>query len=263
MSARLRLWLLFGGLALAIGGGAGGRGLAGGERARRRHCCAGRAPRYVLVACRRGCGTCWSATWIAPSIALAREIELLIHAKAERRITPLAATASGRCRRRSPALAERWRTGEAEQRAALDRAMARLREQQSRLEALLRDLSDGVIACTADRRILLFNDAALGILDDHPELGLEPTARSPDRPGADHARVRFLCEAQGRGGRAGPAGGREEFVCATADGAKLLRCRMALILGDGRSAGRLRPGFRRCDLAPRPGSSSARCGSCS
>jgi DNA polymerase III subunit epsilon len=230
MSARWRLWLVFGGLALVSAAVlAGAAWLAATGRAPATLCWAGAG--FLLIALQAGLWCLLDRAWIGPSIALAREIELLIHANPEHRIASPRGHGLGPLPAALAALAERWRAGRAEQRGALERATARLREQQSRLEALLRDLSDGVIACTADRRILLFNDAALEILDGHPELGLaRPLDRLIAREPISHA-LDSLCEAQVRGGPGRPAGGREEFVCATADGAKLLRCRMALILG--------------------------------
>jgi DNA polymerase III subunit epsilon len=230
MSARLRLWLLFGGLAVMTAAVlAGAAWLAATGRVSPTLSWTGAA--YLLVAVQAGLCYLLERTWIA-SITLAREIELLIHAKAEPRIAPPGGHGLGPLPAAVAGLAERWRTCEAEQSSTLEQAMARLRQQQSRLEALLRDLSDGVIACTADRRILLFNDAALGILDNPPELGLNrPLDRLIAREPITHA-FNSLCEAQVRGEARPPAGGREEFVCATADGAKLLRCRMALIVED-------------------------------
>jgi DNA polymerase-3 subunit epsilon len=235
MSARLRLWLLFAVLALASAAVlAGAAWLGASGRAPPLLCWAGAA--FVLIALQAGLWALLERAWLQPSLSLAREIELLIHANAEHRITPLEAPGLGPLPAAIEALAERWRTGEARQRAALETATARVREQQSRLEALLRDLSDGVIACTADRRILLFNDSALRILDGHPELGLDrPLDRLIAREPITHA-FDSLCEAPGRPARR-TAGGREEFACATADGAKLLRCRMALILGADQAPG--------------------------
>ena len=230
MSARSRLWLAFGGLALVSAAVlAGAAWLAASGRAPAMLCWTGAA--FLLIALQAGLWCLLDRSWIAPSLALARETDLLLHANPEHRITPPRGHGLGPLPAAIAALAERWRTGRVEQRAALDQATARLREQQSRLEALLRDLSDGVIACTADRRILLFNDAALQILDGDPELGLaRPLDRLIAREPISHA-FDSLCEAQVRGEPGRRAGGREEFVCATADGARLLRCRMALILG--------------------------------
>jgi DNA polymerase III subunit epsilon len=228
MSARARLWLLFGFLAVvsaAILAAAGWLADRGDLPAWL--CWAGAA--CLIVALQAGLWGVLDRSWLGPSIALAREIELLIHANAERRITPPAGHGLGPLPAAVAALAERWRTSAARQQAALDQASAGAREQQSRLEALLRDLSDGVIACAADRRILLFNDAALRILDAHPELGLDrPLDRLIAREPIAHA-FDALCEARARGEATRASGARDEFVCATTDGARLLRCRMALI----------------------------------
>jgi DNA polymerase III subunit epsilon len=229
ISARPRLWLLFGllaALSAAILWGAGWLASRGDLPAWL--CWAGAA--FLTVALQAALWGVLDRSWLQPSIALAREIELLLHANAGRRITPPADHGLGPLPAAVVALAERWRTSRADQQADLAKASARAREQQSRLEALLRDLSDGVIACASDRRILLFNDAALRILDGHPELGLDrPLDRLIAREPIAHA-FDALCEARARGEPTGATGAREEFVCATADGARLLRCRMALIL---------------------------------
>jgi DNA polymerase III subunit epsilon len=235
MSARARLWLLFGFLAVvsaAILAGAGWLADRGDLPAWL--CWAGAA--FLIVALQAGLWDVLDHRWLQPSVALAREIELLIHANAQHRITPPADHGLGPLPAAVAALAERWRTSAARQQERLAQATAHAREQQSRLEALLRDLSDGVIACATDRRILLFNDAALRILDGHPELGLDrPLDRLIAREPVAHA-FEALCEARMRGEPPRATGARDEFVCATVDGARLLRCRMALILeGDAPS----------------------------
>jgi DNA polymerase III subunit epsilon len=229
MSARARLWLLFGVLAAGTAAILAGAGwLAGSGDLPAWLCWAGAA--CLIIALQAGLCGVLDRSWLGPSIALAREIELLIHANAGRRITPPPGHGLGPLPAAIGALAERWRTSAAQQQAALDRASARAREQQSRLEALLRDLSDGVIACAADRRILLFNDAALRILGGHPELGLDrPLDRLIAREPIAHA-FDAACEARARGEATRATDARDEFICATADGARLLCCRMALIL---------------------------------
>ena len=236
MSARVRLWLLFGVLAVlsvTVLAGAGWLATRGGVPAWL--CWASAA--FVLIGLQAGLWCLLDAGWVRPSTALARDIDLLIHANAGHRITPPAGHGLGPLPAAIAAIADRWRTGEADQQAAVAQASARAREQQSRLEALLRDLSDGVIACAADRRILLFNQAALRILGGPPELGLDrPLDRLIAREPVAHV-FHALCEARARGDASRAAGGGEEFVCATVDGTRLLRCRMALILDDDRPSG--------------------------
>jgi len=165
----------------------------------------------------------WS--WLRPSHTLARELELLVHARVERDPSVPEGHALGPLPRAVAELAAGYRRLRQGHDEALAAAHARAREQQSRLEAILRDLADGVIGCSADRRILLFNDAARRILGAGSELGLDrPLDALIAREPIGHA-FSLLCDRHA--GRR--AAGREEFVCATADGRRLLRCRMSLI----------------------------------
>jgi DNA polymerase-3 subunit epsilon len=229
MAARKRFWLGFGALALAT---AAVLAAAAWSTARSDLpaplAWAGAA--FVLIAALALFWLVLDRSWLRPSATLARELQLLLHGNPERRIEAPPGHGLGELVPAVIALAERWRTSHAEQARALAAATARLREQQSRLEAVLRDLTDGLIVGAADRRILLFNDAALRIFGGHPELGLD---RSLDRLIAREPIAHAFEELRERQADRGPgpaAEARAEFVCATADGAGLLRCRMAPIL---------------------------------
>jgi DNA polymerase-3 subunit epsilon len=236
MSARRRFWILFALLALA----GAGLVIAGLWLTSSGLLPAGLVWPGALLGLLAAHAIVWVALeriWLGPSTALAREIQLLIHANAERPLTVPAGRSLGPLWDAVVALAEQWRRSRAEHDLALAEALAKVRQQQSRLEAVLRDLSDGLIACSADRRILLVNDAAVRILGALPELGLDRPldaliAREPISHAFELLRDRLREE--------GPAtaGAREEFVCATAGGDRLLRCRMALILeADGDASG--------------------------
>jgi DNA polymerase III subunit epsilon len=237
LSARARLWFLFGGLALATAGLlAGGVWLS--ARSPLPQPLYWSAAGLALVTLQALIWLLLDRTWLQPSRALAREIRLLLHANAERPIAAPEGHGLGELVPAITALAEAWRRSHAEQAEALAAATARASEQQSRLEAVLRDLSDGLIACSADRRILLFNDAALRIFGANPELGLDrPLDRLIAREPIAHA-FELLRERQAEAASGRAAEERAEFVCATVDGARLLRGRMALIQGpDGSASG--------------------------
>lgn len=118
---------------------------------------------------------------------------------------------------------------------AIAAATVRLEEQKRRLETILRDLSEGVLICTLDHRVLLYNQAALGLLHVAGELGLGRSlfnliAREP----VLHALERML--------HAGPAPGDRSdvcaLVCATADATRLLLGRLSLTREEsGRATG--------------------------
>ena len=237
MTARARLWSLFGGLALtSLGVLAGAAWLLARFALRVPLVWAGAAG--LLLAAQALVWLALERSWIWPGATLARELRLLLHANPERQIAVPAGHGLGDLVPALQALAERWRHSRAEQTQLLAKATARLREQQSRLEAVLRDLADGLIVCAADRRVLLFNDAAVRILGGHPELGLhrplDPLiAREPVAQAFERLRE-GLAQAVG-----GPTGAeRVEFVCATADGVRRLRCRMIATVGpDGAASG--------------------------
>ncbi len=55
---------------------------------------------------------------------------------------------------------------------AMDSAAERIDRRKARLEAILRDLTEGVIVCSLDHRIVLFNQAAASLLQSSGPLGL-------------------------------------------------------------------------------------------
>jgi DNA polymerase III subunit epsilon len=111
-------------------------------------------------------------------------------------------------------------------------AAAAATTQKSQLEAILRDLGEGIVGCTLDGRILLYNQAAARILGAPPALGLDRSlfgliAAEPVR----HS-VELLVDRLARGD---PEGG-EAFIAASVDGGLQLRCRMSLIEEGAREA---------------------------
>lgn len=98
-----------------------------------------------------------------------------------------------------------------------------------RLETILRELREAVIACDSDGRILLYNTAAAQLFHDYETLGLgrslfKVCARAP----VEHA-LRML---KGRGTDKGISALQDvdtRFVCATLDGAMLLNCQISMI----------------------------------
>ncbi|MFN3075802.1 MAG: exonuclease domain-containing protein [Alphaproteobacteria bacterium] len=115
--------------------------------------------------------------------------------------------------------------------AAMAAATADVEAQKSRLEAILMDLQEGVLVCTLNDRILLYNRLALRLLNVGGELGLgRPlftlVTREPVTNAFRRLRVR-LAEGRHIGH---PMGVTTRFVCATADGQTMLNAQMTLIL---------------------------------
>jgi len=160
--------------------------------------------------------------------ALAAEAQFLAEAT---RDTPLDLTATGPL---TP-LAEivnrlAGRVVDAE-RDVTDRVAAATRradETRRLLEGILRDLSEGVVVCSLDHRVLLYNQAALSILRVSGDLGLGRSlfAAVSGEP-VVHALDRLIHRAPGETSAEAAA----VLVCATVNMPSLLRCRMSLVLG--------------------------------
>lgn len=136
------------------------------------------------------------------------------------------------------ALTRKLHAAQTETASAVRQATRKAEEQKSRLEAILLDLTEGVVVCNLDHRILLYNQAAsrilglreslglgrplFGVLTSEPVLhALEQMNRSLPRPAAPPR--------EGDAGQSGLAPATRHFVCATVDLGTLLEARLSLV----------------------------------
>lgn len=127
------------------------------------------------------------------------------------------------------ALIQRLAVATGERQAAISAATAASEADKRRLGVILSELSEGIIAASADHRILLYNRAAHAILEQVGDVGLgrklfsliagEPVLHTLD----------LLSSVKAREGTPGTSDDAMPFVCATADGRRLLRLRMKLL----------------------------------
>ncbi|MEK7246831.1 MAG: exonuclease, partial [Pseudomonadota bacterium] len=173
--------------------------------------------------------------WLAAPVArLAGEVRLVADAKGANRIDPAAYRFLGALPPAIMELADEFLRARSVVDDAVAAATARAEEQKVRLEALLRDLSEGVIVCNLNHEILLYNHMAVRILGGAAEFGLGRTLFSfITREPVLHM-LAWLTDQPDRG-RSGAPGSAGAFVCATADARALLQGRMSLIV-DGRNA---------------------------
>jgi DNA polymerase III subunit epsilon len=182
----------------------------------------------------------WSALYLLvqkPLTALARDALILAQAPQERGVHVPALHALDRMPASVAELQKRLVAARADTNAAVEAATRRVDEQRSRLEAILLDLTEGVIVCNLDHRILLYNQAAARILDLRETLGLgrplfglltsepilhmlEQMLPPGDAPSATPAAT--MDAVQGHESR--------RFVCATHDLGRLLEARMSVVL---------------------------------
>ncbi|HEY5719154.1 MAG TPA: exonuclease domain-containing protein [Gammaproteobacteria bacterium] len=117
---------------------------------------------------------------------------------------------------------------------ALSTGARGIEEQKARLEAVVQEISEGVIVCDADARVLLYNRSAMRILRKNTNLGLGRSlykvwARGPVEHTLEMLLHRqALNEADGNRTREAHAA----FTCATLDDGLLLHCRMSLLPSD-------------------------------
>ena len=105
---------------------------------------------------------------------------------------------------------------------AVARETARIAEENTRLEALLRDVPAGVVLCTATHRVVLYNTQATVLLADDAHLGLDRSLFDLLREGPlRHAYDRL------RGPNAGERA--VDLLCTTNQGTRVLQSRMRLV----------------------------------
>ncbi|WP_119166562.1 3'-5' exonuclease [Algihabitans albus] len=110
---------------------------------------------------------------------------------------------------------------------AVARETARIADEKTRLEAVLRDVPVGVLLCTPDHRIALCNSQAVTLLREVGEVGLDRPLFNLLREGPIlHARARLL--------RAGVNAPAASVLCSTQNGARVLQGAMRL-LGSGKA----------------------------
>ncbi len=195
----------------------------------------------LAVAALFGLGAGLGAFWIAierllvrPVGALAAEIRFLAEAARDIAIDP------ARYRGFAPligvvnALTGRLAAAKQETERSVAAATQRADEQKRLLEGILRDLSEGVLVCSLDHRVLLYNQAALSLLNTG-DLGLgRPLFNLVTSEPVLHTLDRLVHREPGLAASEPTA----PLVCATPDSRALLRGRMALIEGrDGAPTG--------------------------
>jgi DNA polymerase III epsilon subunit family exonuclease len=109
---------------------------------------------------------------VRPVDAITREIETLSHATKVRQIEMPDGHFTGGLNDAVQHLIARFITASSDRQEAIDTAIESGETYKRRLETILLDLSEGVIVCNLDNRVLLYNQAAMRILNRPESLGL-------------------------------------------------------------------------------------------
>jgi DNA polymerase-3 subunit epsilon len=107
-------------------------------------------------------------------------------------------------------------------------------EQKARLEVVVQEISEGILVCDADARVLLYNRAATHTLHRNPKLGLGCSLYALLAKGPVEHTLEMLLHRQALSdaGEANRHEAHASFVCATLDDGLLLHCRMSLLPSD-------------------------------
>ncbi len=212
---------------------AGGAG-ASAEAARQTALLYGSGATLALVAALAAAWSFLDRRLAAPLRMLARDIETAAHANPDHAITPfetdhlaeLTAAAAAMMRELADA---RRRAADTVAEASRD-----AEREKGQLEAILRDLNEGVIVCNLNHEVLLYNRRALELLHVTGELGLGRSLFSVmNRQPFLHA-VEILTDRIGQERAAEKGGSRmadatQPFMATTADGRTTFEGRMRLI----------------------------------
>ncbi|OYX27320.1 MAG: DNA polymerase III subunit epsilon [Rhodobacterales bacterium 32-66-7] len=112
---------------------------------------------------------------------------------------------------------------------AVARETLRLGTEKARLEALLSDVPVGVILCSADHALVFYNSPAADLIGAGRGAGLAPGL---DRKLFDYLHAAPLCHAHDRLVATADPDALSDLLCTTVAGARVLAARMRL-LGDG------------------------------
>lgn len=198
---------------------------------------------YLMLASFGGMLVLFSAAWavlhlwiVRPIQVLTGEAETLALTQQDRGLLMPPRHALERLPRAVEQLARKFAAARAGTAEAIAGATQRAEEQKSWLEAILLDLTEGIIVCNLEHRILLYNQAAARILNMRDALGLgrslfglltgEPVLQT----------LELLQQAKAAAGKPGADAAERaseqqshRFVCATVDVGTLLETRLSLV----------------------------------
>ncbi len=113
--------------------------------------------------------------------------------------------------------------------SAMATGIREIEEQKFRLEVVLREISEGVLVCDADARILLYNPAAMKLLPNRDALGLGRSLYRLWTRAPIESTLELLCYRQQHSTTANAFVNDAEFMCATVGDEYMLHCRMSLL----------------------------------
>lgn len=230
LSLRLRIFLFFallalGGAALLTAGLVIGYVRLGEDHALSAFITAGAVGAFAIIGLSAWVWTKFDEYVARPLEALAADMRARAHADVDDEINPNYARYLGDLAPAAAAVAAHLTETRNAMALAVGRETARLGLEKQRLETLLAEIPDGVVFCTPDHKIALYNGKMRDLFNDDEGLGL-------NRPLDQLLRMAPLREAYGRLLRAQSAKGTDILVTTRHD-ARLFEARMRLFWLEG------------------------------
>jgi len=230
LSLRLRIFLFFallalGGSALSIGGLALGYVRLGEAEALSSFVIAGLVAVLAIIGLSLWVWVLFDENVARPVERLAADMRARAHADVEAGIDHAPAKYLGDLAPAAAAVAANLTETRNAMALAAGRENAQLLREKTRLEALLAEVPDGVLFCTPDHTVALYNGRAADILGHTEALGLNRPIGHLLMPGPVMQAYHRLLDA-------GEAEGAD-ILCATTRGARLLEARIKLLFLEG------------------------------
>lgn len=241
LSLRLRIFLLFalialGGSALVIGGLIIGFLRLDSPPALSAFVIAGLIGVAAVIALTTWVWTLFDEHVARPVEKIAGEMRARAHSSVDLELDSAAARYLGDLAPAAAAVAENLTEARNKMALEVGRATARLSAEKAQLEAMLAEVPEGVLFCTPDHKIALYNARAKQILGDSPELGL-------NRPIKGLLRLAPITQAYARLSES-PTPEGADVLAASRNGSVLLEARMRLMQVAGQEDGA--PGYVLC-----------------
>ncbi len=189
------------------------------------------ASAFVVVAVVAIVWTVLEIAWLRPLLTVTRGLRIMVHSNVAHELEVSDRHVLGELPRNAHEMARALHKARSEVSEAMATGAREVEEQKSRLEAVLQELSEGVLVCDRNFRIQLYNPAALQIFGMSEAVGLgrsvfDLCTRPPIENTFTMLHTRLGQNSDGLQ-RPGPVDA--SFVCGAADGEQLLQCRMSLM----------------------------------
>ncbi len=237
LTLRVRIFLLFALIAVAVPVLLGGGLWLAAQRLE-----GNPTPHLVLFGGAAGFALIGVITWVwqlfdqnvaRPIQSIVRDLQTVMHANPQHEVDTEAGRYLGLLAPVASEIADAFASARADVAREVAQATQSMDEQRRQLEAILRDLNEGVIVCNANHRILLYNRRALQILGMREEMGLgrplfsilnqQPFIVTLDRLTSRYLEGRYSEHSDHL---------MTNLVFAKTDGSLLLEGRMSLIVDD-------------------------------